>query len=142
MCNSNICSFFFQNKSELRFCPKSLEIQSFSGSQLLAIEYWCFNIILGYEMMINKEVTVITYKQGYIFLPKIEIFPWFTQNFSEIFNHKNWIYLVIFLSLWVFNFQKAKFFRKTSQISNLFRDDYHRINRNIYPWYLILIYNT
>ena len=40
---------------------------------------------------------------------------------------------MIFLSLWVFNFQKAKFFRKTSQISNLFRDDYHRINRNIYP---------
>ena len=37
--NSNICSIFFQKKSELRFCPKSLEIQSFSGSQLLAIEY-------------------------------------------------------------------------------------------------------
>ena len=46
--------------------------------------------------------------QGYIFLPKIKIFPLFTQNFSEIFNHKNWIYLVIFLSLWVFgkNFPK------------------------------------
>jgi len=29
----------FENKSELRFCPKSLEIQSFSRSQLLAIEY-------------------------------------------------------------------------------------------------------
>lgn len=29
----------FEKKSELRFCPKSLEIQSFSGSQLLAIEY-------------------------------------------------------------------------------------------------------
>ena len=31
--NSNL------KKSELSFCPKSLEIQSFSGSQLLAIEY-------------------------------------------------------------------------------------------------------
>ena len=82
---------------------------------------------------IKKKIIFWVKPRGTYFYQKLKFFHDALKKFSEIFNHKNWIYLVIFLNLWGFGFSKLKTFPKMGQISKLFRDDYHWINRNIHP---------
>ena len=109
-------------------------LQTFLILSVMRSDYQVLGKALLRYFVLAYYYSPLSWSRGIYFYQKLKIFRDALKKISEIFNHKNWIYLVIFLNLWVFGFSKVKTFLKMDQISKLFRDDYHWINRNIHPY--------
>ena len=118
---------------------KKSQIVTFLILSVMRSDYQVLGKALLRYFVLAYYYSPLSWSRGIYFYQKLKFFREALKKISEIFNHKNWIYLVIFLNLWGFGFSKLKTFPKIGQISKLFRDDYHWINRNIHPWILVCI---